>query len=94
MTSRLLKTMVANTLDRAKAKVSLALGYVGNCQNYGPFLGPYYNTGPNTGPDLGDPKREHIFDNSPCTNSKTMALLGFRVPNNHGFGLHLQTLGN
>ena len=25
---------------------------MGNCQNYGPFLGPYYNTGPN----LGDPK--------------------------------------
>ena len=24
-------------------------GQVGDCQNYGPFLGPYYNTGPNTG---------------------------------------------
>ena len=22
---------------------------VGDCQNYGPFLGPYYNTGPHTG---------------------------------------------
>ena len=40
--------------------------YVGNCQNYGPFLGPYYNTGPNTGPNLGDPKRDNNFDNSPC----------------------------
>ena len=29
----------------------------GGCQNYGPFLGPYYNTGPNTGPSLGDPKK-------------------------------------
>ena len=39
--------------------------YMGNCQNYGPFLGPYYNTGPNTGPNLGDPKRDHNFDNHP-----------------------------
>ena len=23
--------------------------YMRDCQNYGPFLGPYYNTGPNTG---------------------------------------------
>ena len=35
--------------------------YMGDCQNYGPFLGPYYNTGPN----LGDPKRDHNFDNPP-----------------------------
>ena len=39
--------------------------YLGDCQNYGPFLGPYYNTGPNTGPNLGDPKRDHNFDNPP-----------------------------
>ena len=39
--------------------------YMGDCQNYGPFLGPDYNTGPNTGPNLGDPKRDHNFDNSP-----------------------------
>ena len=39
--------------------------YMGNCQNYGPFLGPYYNTGPNAGPNLGDPKRDHNFDNPP-----------------------------
>ena len=38
---------------------------MGNCQNYGPFLGPYYNTGPKTGPNLGDPKRDHNFDNLP-----------------------------
>ena len=37
--------------------------YMGDCQNYGPFLGPYYNTGPNMGPNLGDPKRDHNFDN-------------------------------
>ena len=34
---------------------------MGNCQNYGPFLGPYSNTGPN----LGYPKRDHNFDNHP-----------------------------
>ena len=39
--------------------------YMGDCQNYGPFLGPYCNTGPNTGPNLGDPKRDHNFDNPP-----------------------------
>ena len=44
---------------------SLKGGYIGDCQNYGPFLGPYYNTGPNTGPNLGDPKRDHNFDNAP-----------------------------
>ena len=38
---------------------------MGDCQNYGPFLGPYYNTGPDTGPNLGDPKRDHHFDNPP-----------------------------
>ena len=37
----------------------------GDYQNYGPFLGPCYNTGPYTGPNLGDPKREHNFDNLP-----------------------------
>ena len=37
----------------------------GICQNYGPFLGPHYNTGPNTGPNLGDPKRDPNFDNHP-----------------------------
>ena len=42
------------------------LNDVGDCQNYGPFLGPYYNTGPNTGSNLGDPKRDHNFDNPPC----------------------------
>ena len=39
--------------------------HVGDCQNCGPFLGPYYNTGPYTGPNLGDPKRDHHFDNPP-----------------------------
>ena len=24
------------------------MGYMGGCQNYGPFLDPYYNTAPNT----------------------------------------------
>ena len=46
---------------------------MGNCQNYGPFLGPYYNTGLNTGPILGDPKGTIILTipqiggkNAPC----------------------------
>ena len=43
----------------------IVIPYMGNCQDYGPFLGPYYNTGPNTGPNLGDPKRDHNFDSSP-----------------------------
>ena len=44
--------------------------HMGNCQNYGPFLGPCYNTGSYTGPNLGDPKRDHNFDNSPYINAK------------------------
>ena len=40
---------------------------MGDCENYGPFSGPYYNTGPNTGPYLRDPKRDHNFDNPPYT---------------------------
>ena len=40
--------------------------HVGDCQNYGPFLSPYYNMGPNTGPNLEDLKRDHNFDNPPC----------------------------
>ena len=40
---------------------------MGDCQNYGPLLGPYYKTGPDTGPNLGDPKRDHNFDNPPYT---------------------------
>ena len=34
---------------------------MGGCQNYGPFLGPYFHTGPY----LGDPERDHNFDNPP-----------------------------
>ena len=32
-------------VDLRKSK----FGQMGDCQNYGPFLGPNYNTGPNTG---------------------------------------------
>ena len=40
---------------------------IGDCQNYGPFWGPYYNTGPN----LGDPKRDHnYFDHPPYSLKK------------------------
>ena len=48
---------------------------MGDCQNYGPFLGPYYNTGPNTGPSLGDPKRDHNFDNPPHESARACLLL-------------------
>ena len=51
--------------DGVKRTIRCLDFYMGNCQNYGPFLGPYYNTGPNTGPNLGDPKRDHNFDNPP-----------------------------
>ena len=46
--------------------------HMGDCQNYGPFLGPYYNTGPNTVPNLGDPKRDHNFDNPPHPNPSSL----------------------
>ena len=36
--------------------------YLGGCQNYGPFLGPYYNE---LTYYLGYPKRDHNFDNHP-----------------------------
>ena len=32
------------------------------CQNYGPFLDPYYNTAPNI---QGTPKRDHNSDSHP-----------------------------
>ena len=28
-------------------QVSFLVFYMGGCQNYGPFLDPYYNTAPN-----------------------------------------------
>ena len=46
--------------DNEKMETTI-MGYMGDCQNYGPFLGPYFNTGPN----VGDPKRDHNFDNPP-----------------------------
>ena len=36
---------------------------MGGCQNYGPFLGPHYNTAPTS--YLGHRKRDHNFDNHP-----------------------------
>ena len=41
---------------------------MGDCENYGPCLGPHYNT--TTGPNLGDPKRDHNFDNPPYEHHK------------------------
>ena len=42
--------------------VDMLLCYMGGSQNYGPVLGPYYNTAPNT---LRYPNRGHNFDNYP-----------------------------
>ena len=36
--------------------------HVGGCQNYGPFLDPFYNTAPKYS---GYPTRDHNFDNHP-----------------------------
>ena len=50
---------------------------MGDFQNYGPFLGPYSNTGPN----VGDPKRDHTFDNLPYKDNEKDSgnyYLGFR----------------
>ena len=45
--------------ERASKRVSEQAGshvveYMGSCQNYGPFLYPYYNTAPNI---KGTPKK-------------------------------------
>ena len=58
----------------AFAACGLRWNDVGDSQNYGSFLGPYYNTGPNTGPNLGDPKRDHNFDNPLCRVSTVQVL--------------------
>ena len=69
--------------------------HMGDCQNYGPFWGPYYNTGPN----LGDPKRDQNFDNPPYVslsnprapsylNSSLLGYVtvGYIVPSSHYLG--------
>ena len=45
-----------------KKMETIIMGYMGGCQNDGPFLGPYYTTAPNI---LGYPKKGHNFDNHP-----------------------------
>ena len=53
-----LEDFVREKMDRLRVEWSGAMeelqrlpkgpcGYMGGCQNYGPFLGPYYNTAPN-----------------------------------------------
>ena len=39
--------------------------HMGGCQNYGPFLDPYYNTAHYGTQYLGCPKRDHNFDDDP-----------------------------
>ena len=60
------------------SKLKMIKQHAGDCQNHGPFLGPYFNTGPNTGPNLGDPKRDHNFDNPPCRNMHLKTLVVVR----------------
>ena len=59
-------TMALITGNATRGSLVTGITHAGDCQNYGPFLGSYYNTGPNTGPNLGDPKGDHDFDNPPC----------------------------
>ena len=62
----------SSSLDASEAggqAMSATCLHMGDCQNYAPFLGPNYNTGPNTGLNLGDPKRDHNFDNLPYVGS-------------------------
>ena len=56
-------------LDRFRIVSLNSKNQMGDCQNYGPSLGPHYKTGPNTGPNLGEPKRDHNFDNPPNRNA-------------------------
>ena len=49
------------SLDTPNPKPRISHDDMGDCQNYGLFLGPCYNTGPN----LGDPKKDHNFDTLP-----------------------------
>ena len=68
--------LMKNEVRDSRIYHALLTRYVGGCQNYGHFLGPCYDTGPNTGPNLGDPKRDHNFDNPPCyVNFRTLNLL-------------------
>ena len=63
----------------ARMNVSVVVFSIGDCQNYGPFLGLYCNTGLNTGPNLGDPKRDQNFDNLPYRDYIKHKVQGFRV---------------
>ena len=40
-----LRTVESAALNAPDHLTAQALDDMGNCQNYGPFLGPYYNTG-------------------------------------------------
>ena len=47
--------------EMEKKMETIILGYMGGCQNYGPFLGTL-----NIGGRINrDPKRDHNFDNHP-----------------------------
>ena len=76
MELRLLRVWKFPGLDDVPAISLESTMDVGDCQNYGPFLGPYYNTGPNTGPNLGNPKRDHNFDNPPFVFRMRKQILG------------------
>ena len=48
--------------QKLKVSCSVPQCKMGGCQNYGPFLCPYYNTAPFI---QGTQKRDHNFDNHP-----------------------------
>ena len=54
---------------------------LGGCQNYGPFLDPYYNTAPNI---EDTPKKDHGFDNHQFEPGATMTALRLRI---YGLGI-------
>ena len=71
---------------RAGKACIIELCHKGDCQNYGPFLGPYYNTGPN----LGDPKRDHNFDSSPQGPQPTSPSKAVKVAKRHEVTINRQ----
>ena len=76
-------TVYTHRSQQQKTRFTYAISlhdYMGDCQNYGPFLGPYYNTGPNTGPNLGHPKRGHNFGNPP----HAVLVVSRKMPENNG----------
>ena len=61
--------------------------YMGGCQNYGPFLDPYYNTAPNIS---GTPKGTIILTTTHILLSDFGEQYRFRPSNAGGFGFEVR----